>query len=79
MTRNDRQNWHVFITLLIMLGGASLAALVVGGTSDESIRLPVRSTAQLAFVLYLIILVARAAAAVCCAKGGPLPCYAVGA
>ncbi len=59
MTRNDQQNWQVLLTLLVMLGGASLAALVVGGTGDESIRLPVRATAQLAFVLYLIILVAR--------------------
>jgi DMSO/TMAO reductase YedYZ heme-binding membrane subunit len=59
LSRNDRQNWSVFAATLALTGGLALLWLAAGDTSDAAIRVPIRHTAQLAFALYLLVLVAR--------------------
>ncbi len=59
MTNNDRQNWRVLLGTLLLSGGVSGLWIAVVGFSDENIRAPLRYTAWLAFILYLVILVAR--------------------
>ena len=59
MSRNDRKNWQVLLGTLALTGGLSALWTAVAGFSDENIRVPLRVTAQLAFFLYLLILVAR--------------------
>lgn len=59
MSRNDRQNWRVFLAVLLLTGGASALWLLGRAFSDEIVRVPIRHTAQLAFALYVVVLVAR--------------------
>ncbi len=59
MSRNDRQNWWVLFAVLLLTGGASALWLASVEFSDANIRVPTRHTAQLAFALYLVVLVAR--------------------
>lgn len=59
MSRNDRQNWLVLAAILALTGGPALLWLAGGDISDEALRVPIRYTAQLAFWMYLVILIAR--------------------
>jgi len=59
VTRGDRRNWAVLLAVLALTGGTAAAWLAGVGLSDENIRLPIRLTARIAFVLYLVVLVAR--------------------
>jgi hypothetical protein len=59
MTRNDSRNWYVLLSVVGLLGGACAAWLVSVTFSDETVLLPIRLTARIAFVLYLVVLVAR--------------------
>ena len=59
MSRNDKQNWQVLTAVLLLTGGASVLWLLSREFSDENIRVPIRHTAQLAFAMYLVVLVAR--------------------
>jgi len=59
MSTNDKNNWQVLLASLLLTGVLSIALLVGTPLSDENIRVPMRLTAQIAFGLYLVILVAR--------------------
>jgi DMSO/TMAO reductase YedYZ heme-binding membrane subunit len=59
MTNNDRKNWYVLAGIILVLGGSCAAWLASVGCSDEHVLLPVRLTARAAFMLYLVVLVAR--------------------
>ena len=59
MSKSDKKNWQVMLLVLLVTGG--LPALWLGSVpmTDENIRVPLRLTAQLAFALYLVVLIAR--------------------
>jgi len=59
MSRNDRQNYLVFAAMFGLTGGLAVLWLAGGELSDEHIGVSLRYTAQIAFALYLIVLVAR--------------------
>ena len=59
MSIRDRQNWQVLLSMLLLTGGMSGLWIAAVGFTDENIRVPLRYTAWLAFVLYLVVLVAR--------------------
>lgn len=59
MSTNDKNNWQVLLASLLLTGVLSIALLVGTPLGDENIRVPMRLTAQIAFGLYLVILVAR--------------------
>jgi len=59
MSRNDRQNWLVFAAIFALTGGLAVLWLAGGGLDDERIRASLRYSALFAFVLYLVVLVAR--------------------
>lgn len=59
MSRNDRQNWLVFAALFALTGGLAALWLAGGELDDERIRASMRYSAQFAFALYLVVLVAR--------------------
>ena len=59
MSRNDKQNWQVFLGVLALLGGAAALWLAIAGATDEQIRFTMRESAYIAFVLYVVVLVAR--------------------
>ena len=59
MSQGDRQNWQVLVGVMVALGGLSVAWLAVVGALDDNIRMAVRRTAQLAFALFIVVLVAR--------------------
>lgn len=59
MSENDRRNWQVFFAAFLLTTTFSVLWLAGGELSDENIRTPMRYSAQLAFVLYLVVLVAR--------------------
>ena len=59
MSRNDKQNlWVLFGVTALVVAVAALWLTRVG-LSDDSIRVTVRHSAHFAFVLYLVVLVAR--------------------
>ena len=58
MTSNHR-NWSVFIAAAGLTGAASAAYLNLAGITDDNIRLLLRLSARLAFVVYLLVFVAR--------------------
>ena len=49
----------MFFAVAVLSGGLSAAWIGAQEFSDEIIRRPLRHTAQLAFLLYILILVAR--------------------
>ena len=59
MSRNDRDNWLVLLGALALILGVIAAWLASVGASDENIRLTMRESAFLAFVLYIVVLIAR--------------------
>ena len=59
MTNNDKQNWQVLFATILLTAGISVLWLVSTPMTDDDIRMPTRHTAQLAFALYIVILVAR--------------------
>lgn len=59
MSKNDKRSWQVFIAAFALTAALSLLWLAGGELSDENIRAPLRYSAQLAFILYLVVLVAR--------------------
>lgn len=59
VSRNDRQNLQVFLAALVLTATIPVLWLASGELTDENIRAPMRYTAQLAFMLYLVVLVAR--------------------
>lgn len=59
MSTNDKKNWQVLVGTILLTAALSLTWLSSTSMSDEDIRVPIRYTAQLAFVLYLVVLVAR--------------------
>lgn len=59
MSRNDKNNWLVFITVTALVGGVAAGWLSSAGITDENIRLTMRESAFAAFVLYILVIVAR--------------------
>lgn len=59
MSRNDRQNCLVFAAAFALTAGLSVLWLAVGEIDDERIRVSLRYSAQLAFALYLVVLITR--------------------
>jgi DMSO/TMAO reductase YedYZ heme-binding membrane subunit len=59
MSTNDKKNWQVFVAAFALTLLLSVLWLAVGTADDESIRASLRYSAQLAFALYLVVLVAR--------------------
>jgi hypothetical protein len=59
VSKNDRKNWQVLLATLALTGGLSALWIAVTDFTDENIRVPLRVTAQLAFSLYLVVLVAH--------------------
>jgi len=59
MSKNDKRNWQVFVAAFVLTVALSVLWLAGGELSDENIREPMRYSAQLAFALYLVVLVAR--------------------
>jgi sulfoxide reductase heme-binding subunit YedZ len=59
MNRSDKHNWQVLLGVAMLVAGASAAWLATAGHTDANIRVALRQTARLAFVLYLAVLVAR--------------------
>jgi len=59
MSANNKKNWQVFLASLLLTGALPVVLLSGTSLSDEDIRTPIRLTAQIAFGLYLVILVAR--------------------
>jgi len=58
MTSNQR-NWTVFLATMGIALAVSFAVLAVAGDSEEDIRSLLRITARFAFVLLLVVFVAR--------------------
>ena len=59
MSNNDKQNWQVFVSAFLLAGGISVLWLISTPMTDDDIRIPIRHTAQIAFALYIVVLVAR--------------------
>ncbi len=59
MSRNDRQNWQTFIGVAALIGGLAALWLASFGVDDEQLRFILRESAFIAFVLYIVVLVAR--------------------
>lgn len=59
MTAGDRRSWIVLLGILALTSGGAAAWLAVTGFGDANVRVPMRLTVQTAFVLYLVVLVAR--------------------
>ena len=59
MSLNDRRNWQVFLGTVGLLAVLSATWLATVELSDANIRAVTRNTARLAFVLYIVVLVAR--------------------
>ena len=59
MSKNDRQNWQAFVGVMTLVGAVAALWLASVGATDEQIRLTLRESAYFAFVLYLVVLVAR--------------------
>lgn len=59
MSKNDRQNCLVFAVIFALTGALAVLWLVSGEIDDERIRASMRYSAQFAFALYLVVLVAR--------------------
>ncbi|RZV36931.1 MAG: hypothetical protein EX272_06820 [Chromatiales bacterium] len=59
MSNKDRRNWQVFFAALLLSGGISLLWLSSTAVTDEDLIIPIRHTAQLAFAIYLVVLVTR--------------------
>lgn len=58
MTSNQR-NWTVFIAAAALTGAASIAYLSQAGITDDNIRLLLRLSANVAFVVLLVVFAAR--------------------
>jgi len=59
MRNNDKRNWQVLDGTLLLTGGLSALWLSTTSLAEDEIRVAVRHTAHVAFVLYLLVLVAR--------------------
>ena len=59
MSRNDARNWQVFLGAVFLVGGAAALWLAAVGASDAQIRFTMRESAYLAFLLYIVVLLAR--------------------
>ena len=59
MSNNDKQNWQVFLSAFLLAGGISVLWLGSTEVTDEDLIVPIRHTAQIAFALYIVVLVAR--------------------
>ena len=59
MSNNDKRNWQVFFATYLLAGGISVLWLSSTALTDEDLIVPIRHTAQIAFALYIVVLVAR--------------------
>lgn len=59
MTNNDRTNWQVFIGVSVLVSALAFAWIAVAGNTDENLRFTMRQSAYIAFLLYVVVLVAR--------------------
>ena len=59
MSLNDRRNWQVFFGTVGLLLSLSAAWLSTVELADANIRTATRYTARVAFMLYIVVLVAR--------------------
>ncbi|MCH9695653.1 MAG: ferric reductase-like transmembrane domain-containing protein [Gammaproteobacteria bacterium] len=59
MSASSRRNWQVFFGALFITGILSVAWLSRVDFIDANMLVPIRHTAQLAFAIYILILVAR--------------------
>ena len=58
LTSNQR-NWTVFLTAMVLTLAGSAVYLNTSGVNDDNIRLSLRLTANLAFVVFLLAFIAR--------------------
>ena len=58
MTSNQR-NWSVFFAAIVATGLASVAFLAAAGNTEENLHIALRLSARIAFVVLLIVFVAR--------------------
>ena len=59
MPNNDKKNWDVVLAVTALVGAVSALWLINAGINDDNIRTATRHSAFFAFVLYLVVLVAR--------------------
>ena len=59
MSANDKTNWLVFFGVLVLASCVAAGWLASVEPTDENIRLILRESAYFAFLLYLLVLVAR--------------------
>lgn len=59
ISASSLRNWKVFAAFFVVTGALSAIWIGIHEFDDEIILRPLRHTAQLAFVLYILILVAR--------------------
>ena len=59
MTASSMKNWKVFISAMALTGIVSFVWYQAVGITDESISTTIRYSGQLAFVIFLAVLVAR--------------------
>jgi sulfoxide reductase heme-binding subunit YedZ len=59
LSLNDRRNWQVLLGTIGLLAGLSAAWLASVELSDANIRVATRATVRIAFILYLVVFVAR--------------------
>jgi len=58
LTSNQR-NWSVFFAAVLLPAGAAVIYLITAGISEESILVVLTLTARLAFLVYLVVFIAR--------------------
>ena len=59
MSKSDKQNWQAFLGVLALVSGIAALWVASVGASDEQLRFALRESAYFAFVLYILVLVAR--------------------
>lgn len=56
---SNRKNWLTFVSAMLLTGSIAATWLNSAGLNDESLRIVIRHSGQTAFLIYLVIVVAR--------------------
>ena len=59
MSNNDKKNLQVFFGVLVLMSVVVVGWLASVGLTDENLRLALRESAYFAFLLYVVVLLAR--------------------